>query len=61
MGLLSQARRRGLPPAYGLCDSWYAGAQSLSLLDGWGGQYGVRLKSSRKFGEPSLRATWPQR
>ena len=36
LGLLSQARRRGLQLAYVLWDSWYAAAQSLNLLDGWG-------------------------
>lgn len=60
-GLLSQARRRGLQPAYVLCDSWYAAAQILNLLDGWGWQYVMRLKSNRKFGEHSLRTTWPHR
>jgi hypothetical protein len=61
MGLLSQARRRGLHPAYVLCDSWYAAAQILNLLDGWGWRYVMRLKSNRKFGERSLRTTWPHR
>ena len=32
-GLLSQARRRGLQPAYVLADSWYAAAQLLNLLE----------------------------
>jgi Transposase DDE domain len=31
------------------------------LLHGWGWQYGRRFKSNRKFGEASLRTTWPQR
>jgi hypothetical protein len=30
LGLLSQARHRGLQPAYVLCDSWYAAAQLLN-------------------------------
>lgn len=33
----------------------------LTLLDGWGGRYVMRLKSNRKFGERSLRTTWPHR
>jgi putative transposase len=61
IGLLRQARRRGLQPAYGLCDSWYAAAQILNLLAGWGWQYVMRLKSNRKFGAQSLRTTWPPR
>jgi putative transposase len=61
IGLLRQARRRGLQPAYILSDSWYAAAQLLNLLDGWGWQYVVRLKSNRKFSEHALRATWPHR
>lgn len=61
IGLLRQARRRGLQPTYVLCDSWYAAAQILNLLDGWGWQYVMRLKSNRKFGEHSLRTTWPHR
>jgi putative transposase len=36
LGLLSRARHRGLQPAYVLCDSWYAAAQSLKRLEGWG-------------------------
>jgi putative transposase len=61
IGVLSQARRRGLQPAYVLCDSWYAAAQILNLLDGWGWQYVTRLKSNRKLDKPSLCTTWPQR
>jgi putative transposase len=61
IGLLRQARRRGLQPAYVLCDSWYAAAQILNLLDAWGWRYVMRLKSNRKFGEHSLRTTWPHR
>jgi hypothetical protein len=61
LGLLRQARRRGLPPAYVLCDSWYAAAEILNLLDSWGWHYVMRLKSNRKFGKPSLRTTWPHR
>jgi hypothetical protein len=61
IGLLRQARRRGLQPAYVLCESWYAAAQILNLLDGWGWQYVMRLKSNRKFGDHSLRTTWPHR
>jgi putative transposase len=61
VGLLSQARRRGLQPAYVLADSWYAAAQILKLLDGWGWRYVMRLKSNRKFGDHSLRTTWPHR
>jgi putative transposase len=61
IGLLRQARRRGLQPAYVLCDSWYAAAQILNLLEGWGWRYVMRLKSNRKFGDRSLRTTWPQR
>jgi hypothetical protein len=61
IGLLRQARRRGLQPAYVLSDSWYAAAQILNLLESWGWQYVVRLKSNRKFGEHSLRTTWSHR
>src|SRR5215207_2436753 len=61
IGLLRQARRRGLQPAYVLCDSWYAAAQIMNLLDGWGWPYVMRLKSNRKFGDHSLRTTWPHR
>src|SRR4029077_15964462 len=50
IGLLSQARRRGLQPGYVLGDSWYAAAQLLTLLDGWGWRYVMRLKSNRKVG-----------
>jgi putative transposase len=61
IGLLRQARRRGLQPAYVLCDSWYAAAEIMNLLNGWGWHYVMRLKSNRKFGESSLRTTWPHR
>ena len=61
LGLLRQARRRGLQPAYVLCDSWYAAAQILNLLDGWGWQYVTRLKSNRKLDAQALQATWPHR
>jgi hypothetical protein len=61
VGLLSQAQRRGLPPAYVLADSWYAAAQILNLLDGWGGRSVRRLKSSRKLDKQSLRTPWPHR
>jgi hypothetical protein len=33
----------------------------MNLLDGWGWQYVMRLKSTRKFGDHSLRTTWPPR
>ena len=42
-------------------DSWYAAAQLRNLLDGWGWQYVMRLKSNRKFGAHALRTTWPHR
>jgi hypothetical protein len=61
VGLLRQARRRGLQPAYVLADSRYAAAQIFNLLEGWGWHYVMRLKSNRKFGEHSLRTTWPHR
>jgi putative transposase len=61
IGLLSQAQRRGLQPAYVLCESWYAAAEIMNLLDGWGWQYVMRLKSNRKFGAHSLRTTRPHR
>jgi putative transposase len=61
IGLLRQARRRGLQPAYVLCDSWYAAAEIMNLFDGWGWPYVMRLKSNRKFGAHSLRTTWPHR
>ena len=59
--LLRQARRRELHPAYVLCDSWYAAAEIMNLLNGWGWRYVMRLKSNRKFGEDSLRTLWPHR
>ncbi len=37
LSLLHQARHRELQPTYVLCDSWYAAAQVLNLLEGWGG------------------------
>lgn len=61
VSLLSQAHRRGLQPAYVLCDSWYAAAQILNVLDSWGWSYVTRLKSNRKFDAASLRTTWPHR
>jgi DDE family transposase len=61
IGLLRQARRRGLRPAYVLCDSWYAAAEIMNLLNGWGWHYVMRLKSNRKFGDNALRTTWPHR
>jgi hypothetical protein len=59
--LLRQARRRGVQPAYILCDSWYAAAQILTLLDGWGWQYVMRLKSKRLLENKPLRTTWAHR
>jgi hypothetical protein len=61
IGLLGQAQRRGLQPAYVLADSWYAAAQILNLLDSWGWQCVMRLKSNRKLDKHSLRTRWPQR
>jgi hypothetical protein len=61
LGLLSQARRRGRPPAWVLAESWDAAAQLLNLREGWGGRSVVRLKSNRKLAGKSLRNTWPQR
>jgi putative transposase len=61
IGLLRQARRRGLQPAYVLGDSWYAAAEIMNLLESWGWHYVMRLKSNRQFGEQSLRTTWPHR
>src|SRR6267142_5118776 len=61
IGLLSQAHRRGLQPAYILFDSWYAAAQILNLLDRWGWKYVTRLKSNRKLDKDSLRRKWPHR
>jgi putative transposase len=61
IGLLSQAQCRGLQPAYILFDSWYAAAQILNLLDGWGWHYVARFKSNRKLDKASLRTTWPHR
>ena len=61
IGLLRQARRRGLQPAYVLYDSWYAAAEIMNLLDGWGWPYVMRLKRNRKFGDISLRTTWVHR
>jgi len=61
IGLLRQARRRGLQPAYVLSESWYAAAEIMNLLDGWGWHYGRRLKRNRKFGGHSLGTIWPQR
>ena len=61
IGLLSQAQRRGLQPAYILFDSWYAAAQILNVLDSWGWRYVARLKSNRKVDKEAVRAKWPQR
>jgi putative transposase len=61
IGLLSQARRRGLRPAYVLFDSWYAAGQILNLLGGWGWQYVTRLKANRLLDKESLRTKWPHR
>jgi putative transposase len=61
IGLLSQAQGRGLEPAYVLCDSWYAAAQLMNLLERWGWRYVMRLKSNRKLDKHSLRATWSHR
>jgi putative transposase len=61
IGLLSQAQRWELQPAYILFDSWYAAAQILNLLDRWGWQYVTRLKGNRKLDKKSLRTKWPQR
>ena len=61
IGLLRPARRRGLQPAYGLCESWYAAAEIMNVLEGWGWQYVMRLKSKRTCGDQSLRTTWSQR
>jgi putative transposase len=61
IGLLSQAQRWGLQPAYILCDSWYAAAQLLNLLDRWGWKYVARLKSNRKLDKVALRTKWPHR
>lgn len=44
-----------------LCESWYAAAEIMNLLDSWGWHYVMRLKSNRKVGESSLRTTWPHR
>jgi Transposase DDE domain len=61
IGLLQQARRRRLQPAYVLADSWYAAGQILNLLDSWEWRYVMRLKSNCKLEKQSLRTTWPQR
>ncbi|MGE4094313.1 MAG: hypothetical protein AB7G75_26120 [Candidatus Binatia bacterium] len=49
--LLRQAHRRELQPAYVLCESWYAAAEIMNLLQGWDWRYGMRLKRNRKFRE----------
>ena len=36
IGWLRQAQRHGRQPAYVRCDSWYAAAEGMKLLDGWG-------------------------
>jgi putative transposase len=61
MGLLGQARQRGLQPASVLCDSWDAAAEIMNLVPGWGWQYVLRRKSNRKFGQYALRTIWPHR
>ena len=61
IGLLGQAQRRGLQPAYILFDSWYAAAQLLNLLDRWRWKYVTRLKSNRKLETEALRTKWPHR
>jgi putative transposase len=60
-GLLGQAQRLGLQPAYILADSWYAAAQILNLLESWGWRYVMRLKRNRKLDRHAPRATWSQR
>jgi hypothetical protein len=60
-GLLRPARRRGLQPAYILCESWSAAAEIMNLLEGGGGQDVRRLKRTRTCGDQSLRTTWSQR
>jgi len=61
LGLLSQAHRWGLQPAYILFASWYAAAQILNLLDRWGWKYVTRLKSNRKLDKTTVRTKWPHR
>ncbi len=61
MGLLSQAHRWGLQPADIVCDSWYAAAQSLNLLDHWGWKDVTRLKSNRKLDKTPVRTKCPHR
>lgn len=61
IGLLSQAQRWGLQPAYILFDSWYAAAQILNLLDRWGWKYVARLKSNRKLDKQAVRTKWSHR
>jgi hypothetical protein len=61
IGVLRQARRRGLRPADVLADSWSAAAQILNLIERWGWRSEARLKRNRMFGAHSLRTTWPQR
>lgn len=61
IGLLSQAQRWGLQPAYILFDSWYAAAQILNLLDHWEWKYVTRLKSNRKLDKTTVRTKWAHR
>lgn len=61
IGLLGQAQRLGLQPAYVLADSWYAAAQILNQLESWGWRYVMRLKSNRKLDRHALRTTWSHR
>jgi hypothetical protein len=46
-GLLSQAQRCGLQPAYVLCDSWYAAAENLKLIHRRHWTFFTTLKSNR--------------
>src|SRR5215470_2450669 len=61
IGLLRQAQRQGLQPAYILFDSWYSAAQILKVLDSWGWKYVTRLKSNRKLDKERVRTKWPHR
>jgi hypothetical protein len=61
IGLLSQAQRRGLQPAYVLCDSWDGATQVLNVLDSWGWKYVIRLKSNRKLDKASVQTKRPHR
>lgn len=58
---MREAERRGIRPEYVLFDSWYAAANLLHLLEGFGWKYVARLKSNRLFEGRAVRQRWRHR